>query len=507
MSPGVQSLRFIETLSPRRLLAAAYPTALEQYMVELINRARSDPAGEAARFGIDLNEGLAPGTLSAAARQPLAINPFLTDAARSHVEWLLANNLFQHEGAGGSTPADRIQAAGYPTGTSWGFAENLAIMGPVTQSSRPASIATLHRSLFVDAGIAGRGHRLNLLNGAMKEIGSGVAYGSFRYQSGGSFVSQLAGQKFAYSGSGVFLTGVAYSDSLTDDDFYTVGEALAGVTVVARRADGASFQTTTWDSGGYSLAVPPGTYTVTAFGGALGGTVVHEGVVVGSQNVKRDFRPDMVRPFASLTGGVLTVNGTPAGDVIDIALSGSSYEASLNGASLRFDASAVMRIEIFAADGNDRVDASPSLVPVYLLGGAGNDTLIGGAAHDTLTGGGGRDALTGNAGNDRLSGHVHHDTLIGGDGDDRLYGDDGDDLLCGNGGVDRLWGGEGDDTLEGGSSNDRLFGDAGSDRLHGGNHNDFLDGGTGPDQLFGDSGNDSAILDPLDTLQSVETLL
>ena len=38
-------------------------TALEQMLLELINRARLDPAAEAARFGIDLNEGLAPGTI------------------------------------------------------------------------------------------------------------------------------------------------------------------------------------------------------------------------------------------------------------------------------------------------------------------------------------------------------------------------------------------------------------------------------------------------------------
>lgn len=35
----------------------------EQYLLELINRARADPGAEAARLGISLNQGLSPGTI------------------------------------------------------------------------------------------------------------------------------------------------------------------------------------------------------------------------------------------------------------------------------------------------------------------------------------------------------------------------------------------------------------------------------------------------------------
>ena len=45
----------------------AQPTAYEQYFLELVNRARANPGGEAARLGIDLNQGLAAGTISATA--------------------------------------------------------------------------------------------------------------------------------------------------------------------------------------------------------------------------------------------------------------------------------------------------------------------------------------------------------------------------------------------------------------------------------------------------------
>ena len=55
-----------ESLERRRLLSAAFPTDLEQYVVELINHERANPAAEAALYHIDLNEGLPAGTISAA---------------------------------------------------------------------------------------------------------------------------------------------------------------------------------------------------------------------------------------------------------------------------------------------------------------------------------------------------------------------------------------------------------------------------------------------------------
>jgi hypothetical protein len=73
----------VESLESRQLFTAAAPSALEQYMVELINRARANPAAEAARYGIDLNEGLAAGTISAKAKQPLAISPNLIVSSRA----------------------------------------------------------------------------------------------------------------------------------------------------------------------------------------------------------------------------------------------------------------------------------------------------------------------------------------------------------------------------------------------------------------------------------------
>src|SRR4051812_48822413 len=100
-------------LEPRTLFSAAYPTALEQYVVELINRGRANPSAEAQRYGVALNEGLAAGTISTAAKQPLAVNPYLTDGARNHSGWMLDTGTFSHTGSGGSNPGGRMSAAGY----------------------------------------------------------------------------------------------------------------------------------------------------------------------------------------------------------------------------------------------------------------------------------------------------------------------------------------------------------------------------------------------------------
>ena len=109
----------------------AQPSAYEQYMLELMNHARSNPGAEAARLGIGLNDGVAAGTLSGAPEQPLAFNPQLIDAAQQHSAWMLATDTFSHTGANGSSPGDRMNAAGYGFNGAWGWGENIAIQyGP-----------------------------------------------------------------------------------------------------------------------------------------------------------------------------------------------------------------------------------------------------------------------------------------------------------------------------------------------------------------------------------------
>ena len=89
------------------------PTVPEQLMLELVNRTRANPAAEAARFGISLNEGLVPGTISTTAKPPLAFHPKLILSARNHSQWMLSTNIFDHTGVNNSTPKERMTDAGY----------------------------------------------------------------------------------------------------------------------------------------------------------------------------------------------------------------------------------------------------------------------------------------------------------------------------------------------------------------------------------------------------------
>ena len=267
------------------MLSAAYPTDLEQYVIELINRARANPAAEAARYGIDLNEGLPAGTISSAAKQPVAVNPYLVDSARKHSQWMIDRTAFSHTGVNGSGPGDRMKTAGYAFNAPWTWAENIALRSFKTNAPHADVYETIEKDLFTDIGIADRGHRVNMLSAARKEIGVGAASGKYSY-----YNAAIITQDFASSGDNSFLTGVIYTNAVKKDRFYTPGEGLGGVTVTAQRiSDGATFTAKSWASGGYSLKLSPGAYKVTAAGGSLGKTIDYDSVTIGPENVKRDF--------------------------------------------------------------------------------------------------------------------------------------------------------------------------------------------------------------------------
>ncbi|HMB95672.1 MAG TPA: carboxypeptidase-like regulatory domain-containing protein, partial [Tepidisphaeraceae bacterium] len=124
------------------------------------------------------------------------------------------------------------------------------------------------------------------------EAGVGIVTGEFQ-----GYNSLLATQDFAFNQSENFLTGVAYTDAITADHFYEPGEGLGNITVTATNTQTHSaFTTTTWSSGGYTLALPAGTYRVSASGAGLGAggapTTVSAGTfTIGVLNVDADFTP------------------------------------------------------------------------------------------------------------------------------------------------------------------------------------------------------------------------
>src|SRR3954470_20604283 len=151
-------------------------TTLDQYLIELINRARMNPAAEAARLGIDVNEGLSPGLISKTPKQPVAFNPALADSAHGHAQWMLDNDVFSHTGAGGSDPGDRMADAGYQFTGNWRWGENISwrgTIGPVEDQVQ--SIENQNDALFLSPE-----HRVNILQDDFREIGTAALSGRFK---------------------------------------------------------------------------------------------------------------------------------------------------------------------------------------------------------------------------------------------------------------------------------------------------------------------------------------
>ncbi len=273
------------------------PTDYEQYMLELINRARANPLVEAQRLGIDLNEGLAAGTISPDPKQPLGLNPLLILSARNHSQWMLDNDQFSHTGVDNSDPGQRMETAGYPFAGSWAWGENIGWRGTVGNPDLAGFTSFIHDSL-----VRSPGHRENLMNPDFDELGVGIMTGTFATQ-GTEYNSVMVTQNFAMSDGtpGPLILGVVYRD-LDGDGGYSVGEGVANATVSLA---GGNYYAVTSSSGGYALPCPglAGNHYLTLSGGPLNQPVA-KGVQLNGANLKVDFdllKEAPVKPTVAFT--------------------------------------------------------------------------------------------------------------------------------------------------------------------------------------------------------------
>jgi Ca2+-binding RTX toxin-like protein len=428
----------------------------EQLMLELINRARMYPAAEAARLGIALNQGLAPGTISTAPKQVLAMNDLLVIAADRHSNWMIVNDQFNHvespsfpSGRSGLNPGDRIAAAGYLGAFTNG--ENISwtgvLPGPINLST---SIVSQHNSLFLSPG-----HRVNILGDAYQEVGIGQQHGAFK-NGGTNYDSSMITQNFATSGSKVFVTGVVYND-IINDNFFSINEQVVG-----RGISGTGgVSDVTGGGGGYELsfATNSGAKAIT-FGLATGAVGVS--VTVGTTNIKVD-----------------VVNGREV----------------WTNASLAVTTTNVTEIHALG------------IQSLTLTGSTASENIVGNPAGNTLDGGGGNDILNGGGGADTMFGRLGSDTYVvdnagdivnetGGDGSDTVQSTISFSLANAAraiGTVERLTligtagiGGAGtvlDNVLTGNAAGNPLNGLAGNDVIRGGLGIDSLTGGPGADSF------------------------
>jgi uncharacterized protein YkwD len=252
-------------------------SALEQLSLERINRARLRPAAEAALAGISLNEGVsADEQITTAPKQALAMNASLTQSARQHSQDMLARNYFEHNTPEGTTPFQRIDGSGYLY-TAAG--ENLAWRGTTGTIDEVQTVEQEHTDLFVDSGVADRGHRTIMMQAVFREVGVGILRGEFT-DAGTRFDSMMQTQDYGTPASGsTFVLGVVYNDA-NGNGRYDYGEGTANVGVTL-----GGVSKTTNAGGGYSFEVrAAGTYTLQFAPGPSRSLAID----AGSLNIKAD---------------------------------------------------------------------------------------------------------------------------------------------------------------------------------------------------------------------------
>jgi len=248
---------------------------LEQLTLERINRARLRPGQEASNFGIAVDEGI-PGQLNTSPKPPVALNARLNDAARGHSDDMLDRDYFAHNTPEGVTPWQRIESAGYDFITA---GENLAWRGTTGSIDEVATVEAQHADLFIDAGIAGRGHRVTMLNASFREVGISIVRGSFT-QNGVTYDSMMQTQDYGTTAAGsTFVLGVVYSDA-NHNNQYDYGEGTANSTVML-----GSTTKSTNSAGGYSFEVhDAGAYTLRFANGRTQSVTIG----AGTPNIKVD---------------------------------------------------------------------------------------------------------------------------------------------------------------------------------------------------------------------------
>jgi uncharacterized protein YkwD len=161
-APPASAARDSRTPAVSAFKASAGTQSLSRQIARLVNRERR-------RHGL----------------RPLRTNRRLALAARRHARNMVRYRFFDHVAPGGSTPASRILAAGYPRGRGFRYAENLA-WGSGARAT-PAAI--------LSAWMNSPGHRQNILDGGLRESGIGIARGVPGAGSGLTYVQEFGARR------------------------------------------------------------------------------------------------------------------------------------------------------------------------------------------------------------------------------------------------------------------------------------------------------------------------
>lgn len=284
----------LESLESREVMSAGGPSAEAQYMLELINQARTTPQAMADRvtsdpspdvvataryYGVDLN-AVHDQISAATPRPPVAWSDTLASTATNQSLDQVRTGIQTHQGADGSSLSQRLDRAGYTDRVS--SAENAYAYSQ--------SVDHAMEAFMIDWGVADQGHRRNILqpdatpDQFYREVGIGIVDSS-RSGFGPEVITQDFGTR---AGTKPYLLGVAFNDA-NGNYRYDMNEGQGNVQIDAVNVQtGQTTSASSWDAGGgYQMQLDPGAYNVTARVGNR--TVRSDRVYIGDQNVKVDY--------------------------------------------------------------------------------------------------------------------------------------------------------------------------------------------------------------------------
>jgi uncharacterized protein YkwD len=280
----------VEELETRLTPSGLQPTPIEQEFLERLNDARANPAAYGASISLNLT-----GVRRA---PPLAFDTRLIAAARGHSQDMASRGYFAHFTPEGVGPQQRIRAAGFPAPGSEESIDMAQIPTFAFDPSSPTGLGARQfyppeaalADLIIDSGVPDLGHRKQLLalDGFSRQqtlVGVGYAFHDLTDTTGFPFTDHFYTIDESFTAQHqAYLTGCVFRDA-NHNGLYDAGEGLAGVRIKVSGQRGVQ----DFDSGGYTVAIRhPGTYRVTASGGALG-VAVTEVVHVGGHNARLNF--------------------------------------------------------------------------------------------------------------------------------------------------------------------------------------------------------------------------
>ena len=296
----------------------AHPSAAEQQMMWLMNRARRSPAAEgiwlahlrqsnvqsAMNYFRVQRDVLMSEFAALAATPPAAFDMRLYLAASNHSAYLISIDGQTHDGQ-----LQRVNDQGFHW-SSWG--------GSVFSYSEDAVYG--HAGFNVDWGPGdgtgmqpGRGHRVSLM-GNRSNVGIACVEENNPETEVGPLVTTInycTAQTTYTNHYNRFIVGTVWSDSNTND-LYEAGEGRGNVTVMPDRG---SYYAVTGSAGGYAIPVSAATYTLTFSGGGLPSNIV-KSVTVGSVSALVDLN------LSASTMGVLASATLAADGATTFVLSG-----------------------------------------------------------------------------------------------------------------------------------------------------------------------------------------